>query len=178
MRFDHQGPQRQPPHWPQELRAKGTHVQLFTSTAFGIGVKNVTFYVDKNNTAGAWVSTLDGTMPEVTQTTYKSGRTVWNLNPFKSIAKSLVRTEVQSEDAAAFLARLHLSSSFVALKMDVEGFEYTLLPHLLQTNPSVLCQLQVLAIEWHKQNPRHMKATRRELRSRLRGCNITVLDWH
>ena len=39
--------------------------------------------------------------------------------------------------------------ALIAVKIDIEGFEYTLLHHLLKTKPEALCSIDLLAVEWH-----------------------------
>ena len=66
----------------------------------------------------------------------------------------------------------------MAIKIDVEGFEYKLLPHLLQTNRDAACALSVAAIEWHGRMMPTGTAPTGKVKWRLaKQCNTTLLDW-
>ena len=54
-----------------------------------------------------------------------------------SVKDHYQRVNVSTVDAGAFLTSLAKWSGFVGVKIDVEGFEYRLLPHLLLTVPRV-----------------------------------------
>ena len=41
-------------------------------------------------------------------------------------------------------------SDFVAVKLDVEAFEFSLLPWLILKHPAQLARLSFLAVEWHE----------------------------
>lgn len=55
--------------------------------------------------------------------------------------------DVQCFDLAAFLIHLAAEDSEIILKLDVEGAEYTLLPHLHETGADQVVKL--LLVEWH-----------------------------
>jgi len=157
-------------HMETQLRRQGLKVQLFASTAFGTSSQNVTFFVEPAGPEGSTGSSLDGSKP-LTSLTQKvsaqrgarraarrlalptqsaSSKPAWYTNLSTEIREHYVETTVQSVDAAAFLARMHAASAFVAVKIDIEGYEYTLLKQLLLTAPSVVCRLKLLVIEWHE----------------------------
>lgn len=107
----------------------------------------------------------------------------WRRNNNVTVTERYRKRVVPSVDAAVFLADLAASSDFVALKLDVEGFEFTLLPTLLrpEAHPKRhVCALDVLATEWHERMmpAAHAGATAR-LHDQLRGpgCNVTSLVW-
>ena len=97
-----------------------------------------------------------------------------------SVAARYQRRTVQSYNASAFLADLAAGSAFVALKLDIEGFEFTLLKHLLEHSPRALCALEILAVEWHEHMvPKFAGHTAPLLRSlQHEQCNVTTLRWH
>ena len=90
------------------------------------------------------------------------------------------RETVASTDAGAFLSALHAHSDFVSLKLDIEGFEYQLLPHLMMHAPRALCGLGVMAAEWHESMVPKYTGTTTHLNWFLTHaeCNVTVIDWH
>jgi len=79
---------------------------------------------------------------------------------------------------------LAASSDLVALKLDVEGYEFRLLKHMLLTTPRQLCgKVDVMAIEWHGG---HLLKTRtvpnntQDVLSWLLNdplCNVSVVKW-
>jgi hypothetical protein len=50
-------------------------------------------------------------------------------------------------DLANFIAELDISAHQIILKMDAEGAEYTLLPHLAERGVDV--RLKLAIVEWH-----------------------------
>lgn len=96
------------------------------------------------------------------------------------VKERYVATEVTSVDAAAFLEAQLAASAFVAIKIDVEGYEYTLLPWLYQHNASLLCRLNLVVIEWHERMmPAHRGETNRLTRlMESPSCRLPVVPWH
>lgn len=94
-----------------------------------------------------------------------------------AVTDSYRKTRVASVDAADFLAAIARASDFVAIKLDIEGFEYRLLPHLLDSGSAAACSLSVAAIEWHgRMMPG--QANTGHLKWRLaHQCNTTLLNW-
>jgi len=66
----------------------------------------------------------------------------------RSIAASGAVETVREIDGARFLHELKQYSGFIAAKLDVEGYEYELLPHLLR-NGAACGVVALLAVEWH-----------------------------
>jgi len=64
--------------------------------------------------------------------------------------------------------------------LDIEAFEYRLLPHLLLSSPQTLCAVSLLVIEWHEKiNARYEgKGDSLEWLLRQPECNMTVMRWH
>merc|ERR1711935_115786 len=102
-------------HMEKQLRRQGLKVQLFASTAFGTSSQNVTFFVEPAGPGGSTGSSLDGSKP-LTSLTEKG----WYTNLSTEVREHYVETTVQSVDAAAFLARMHAASAFVAVKIDID----------------------------------------------------------
>ena len=164
----------------RKLRHAGVCIELFTSTAFSTSDGHATFYVQPASlNLSAVGSTLDARKPVVT-----AGRRA-RLNLTGPLEYEPHR--VATRDAAAFLQSLPHSNAtgggpFVALKLDVEGFEYTLLPHLLNSSAAAraLCALGAIAIEWHNGMilPSHAAMTA-PLQAQLRQppCSLVLVPW-
>ena len=160
------------------LRSKGIHVRLFTSTAFSTNDRGATFYVEPERfNTSAVGSTLDGTKP----LTFKDAKHRWHTDLNASVKDHYTPTHVRTVNAANFLAALVNASDFVALKLDIEGFEYTLLPNLIYNAPAAMCRLSLLATEWHmKPGDLYRQTERYLIKSYLQrgpNCNVTLLDW-
>lgn len=169
------------------VRDKGRKVKLFTSTAFSTHANGADFFVEPMSfNTGAVLSTLDPSLRLVSKERARKGAKIF-LNKTQTVEQHYVRTRVATTDAAAFLAELVATSDLVAVKLDIESFEYTLLPHLLLTRPQALCGVQLLAVEWHEDAlselggmaPQH-RGKRDHLSWIMRQppCNMTLLEWH
>jgi hypothetical protein len=167
-------------HMETQLRREGRKVQLFASTAFGTSSQNVTFFVQPAGPEGSTGSSLDGSKPLTSVIRRTTSKPVWYTNLSTEIREHYVETTVQSVDAAAFLARMHAASAFVAVKIDIEGYEYTLLKQLLLTAPSVVCRLKLLVIEWHERKmPAHAgEAAHLIWLMKQAECGVQLLAWH
>ena len=92
--------------------------------------------------------------------------------------KNVRVVNVTAVDFAAYL-EAHLlgkerrPGSLAVLRMDIEGGEYVLLPYLLQprgARPPVVCQLDMLVIEFHaKRVPPYKVQQHKALREQLQG---------
>ena len=179
----------------RRLRAASVCVELSTSTAFGKTNGRATLHVDSvtENSIG---STLDPRKPVVGPILIR------RLNLTANHTYSAER-QVSSRDAAEFLQSLHgmrthpstgpQHAPFIAMKLDIEGFEYTLLPHLLKraahkglqpadsvTIRRALCDIAVLAVEWHEKTGAPAYKGRTEIlmkRLQQKGCHTLVLPW-
>jgi FkbM family methyltransferase len=86
-----------------------------------------------------------------------------------------------SVDFAKWL-REHISNDhFVFVKMDIEGGEYNVIEHLLNTGAINL--INVLAVEWHAEKfPEPMRSKYIDIEKRVKQYaefnQITVLDWY
>ena len=182
----------------------GTRIKIFTSTAFTTHGDGVDFFVAPSklgtghrklirnghapgmhpgphasnfgyacrSLVHAETSTLEPTMPAVTK-----GKHGWSIHLSSSAVNDYNLTHVASVNASQFLAAIIDWSDFVGVKMDVEGYEYSLLPHLLRSTPAALCGLDLLAIEWHgyARNASRLGPT---IKRQLDSCNLTIIDWH
>lgn len=166
----------------QERRARqhGLRVKIFTGTAIDTVDGETSFFVESRPGPG-----VDASLESARQVHYKDS-TGWHSKPGKELGESYAfrRVTVRTMAAGPFLAGLAATSRFVAVKMDVEGSEYRLLRHLLLTQPSLLCRLDVLAMEWHASRmtaaarlPSNLSAALAWLLS-APGCNVSVVDWH
>jgi hypothetical protein len=139
------------------LRRRGVHATYFTETLFAKADGEQRFHIDRGSLhLGSSIEAAAGAV-----------------DPGDS------SRIVRSVDARRFLEELRAFSGLVAMKLDVEGYEYQLLEHLLST--SSLCgRLELLLVEWHE----HLfgNATRgasERLSQRLEGhkCGVPTLAW-
>ena len=112
-------------------------------------------------------------MPSVTRS---HGR--WKVNYATSAAKAYKTTHIASVNASQFLGALIEWSDFVGVKLDVEGYEFSLLPNILSNSPGALCGLDLLAVEWHRhaKNASRLEHTIKKQLG-LSSCNPWLLDW-
>jgi len=161
----------------QQLQSSHVSVKFFTSTAFSTHAENVQFFAEPASSGtGQTISTLDPRMLLMSVTNGK-----WKRNESAIVKDHYHKIQVAAVDAGSFLSELLGASGFIALKLDIEAFEYTLLPHLLLTRPQTLCALNVLMIEWHEfwQAPHHRgKMAHITWMMRQPWCNVTLLSWH
>lgn len=142
------------------LRATGTPAKVFTQTLFSVDSKPQMFHVDPmRDHLGSSIALRQVTVlrskaeqrAHPNESHYADGAP---LSPSGSTRAPGVGTwrsiETPAVDAGKFLAEVIKASGFVAAKIDIEGFEFTLLPHLLFHHPRVLCSLDLAAIEWHE----------------------------
>lgn len=124
------------PHKTAELariekcyNAQGWRVWFMTETLFGVSQRRTPFFSDNDTANEEWASSIYD----------HTGRNA--------------KFTVQEIDGAEFLTRfaqpVRRRGGVVMAKMDIEGAEFTVLPHLLSTH--ALCQATVepILIEWH-----------------------------
>ena len=173
----------------------GGRVQLFTETAFSVSAEPVEAYIDP--LGGGVATSLVGDTRRTYRFLDKKGRyhKIKSDDPLGSntslasvpvsAQQRVARTVVAAVDAGAFLREVGARSDFVALKLDVEAFEFTLLPHLVLHHPATLARLSLLAVEWHEHSligARRQQVpvdTEKALAWLLKGplFNISVLNW-
>ena len=153
-------------------RSQGYKVTLFTSTAFATRNGALRFAVDKS--AFHLGSGIEGchTVP-----------TSLSATPAAASAPAVVR----AVDAAQFLASVAASeyTGLLAAKIDIEGCEYSIIPHILpKLCASPRGRAELLAIEWHligganfssvlEQHP----AVHLSRQLEAPDCNIVSLAW-
>ena len=153
-------------------------VKIFTATAFHLGGDGeVDFFVETAGRHPSLSSTLVGAQSTYWQDTE---RRRWHINHSLSMADHAQRVRVAAMDAAHFLESLAATSDFVALKLDVEGYEFSLLPQLLREHRNATCAVQLWAIEFHEHLSREYADEAARLQAQLRSCatDPVVLDWH
>ena len=122
-------------------------VKVFVSTAFSTHADGALLFVQPpEHDAKATGSTLEPHKKISTMSSRGQFRVDVNRNAKNSYASA----RVASVDATAFLAAIVRDSNVTAVKVDVEGYEYELLSHVLLTRPQSLCELDLLAVEWHE----------------------------
>ena len=90
------------------------------------------------------------------------------------------RLEAPSIDFSKWLYKQIPEDSFVFVKMDIEGAEYEVINHLMQSGAIDL--IDVMAIEWHahkfKEPARsNCQAIERSLKEYAQNHSVEVLDW-
>jgi hypothetical protein len=124
-----------------------SHVHMLTGTVLGIADGETSFFRDPQN-HGLGSSLAADKL--VARTVDRANR-VWTLDRDKDVGSNYQRVIVPSLGAASLFRRLGAWSDFVAIKIDVEGFEFALMKSLLSDASSreALCAVDVLGIEWH-----------------------------
>ena len=160
-----------------QLRGQGIRARLFRSMAFSTGSEGADFLVEPFEYRTGAVSS---TMESNNVLAYQNEMGHWKTNFTTSVSDHYKRVRVNSMDAGQFLAAVVKDSDFVGVKLDVEGFEYRLLPQLLLTVPRVLCAIELLAIEWHEHIARQYRGGRDHIRWLMRRpeCSASLIEWH
>ena len=87
-------------------------------------------------------------------------------------------TETRAIDFARWLHDHARDAAFVAVKMDIEGAEYDVLEHLLETKAIDLVDMLFVEFHWdHFGDADGMKARHRDLARRLESARTRVFDW-
>lgn len=111
--------------------ATNKHVELVSAAAW-TSAGNLTFFVMKGLNK------------------MKRSRTATLVRTHAAKHRNYEKLVVPAVDLAAFLLRLESldqSKPLIVLKLDVEGAEFKLVPHLLQSRS--LCHVQFMRLEWH-----------------------------
>lgn len=140
-----------------DLRRRGYHAQFFTETLFAKTNGTERFHIDNTH--------------------YHLGSSIVVPSDNATVDNSSVIT--RSVDASRFLEGLQPFSRLVAMKVDIESYEYQLLEHLLGAN-AVCGKLDLLAIEWHEWllgNASRGASERLAKRLEGRGCGVPTLAW-
>ena len=156
---------------------RNLRVRLFTSTAFNVAGGEADFFVETIGDRPSVSSTLDGSRStEWHDTELKQ----WRVNHSAHMTDRAQRVRVASTDAGQFIDSLVASSDFVAVKLDIEGSEFTLLPTLLHKHHSATCAVQLWAIEFHERSSPAYTHKARGLQERLEQCRTgsVLLNWH
>ena len=163
-----------------KLRAEGRRVKIFTSTVFNLHGNAAEFMVDRSTRQNSEGEAVTSTLESSKRLVFQDRAGNWR-HRNATVAERFKRTLVRSTDASAFFASvLGASTGFAGAKIDVEGFEYTLLPHLLLRSPRTLCDLDVLAVEWHEPDVKVKFAGHTDHLIWFlthAACNVTLLDW-
>ena len=163
----------------RRLQDEGVRVKLFTSTAFNTHGRQAEFLVERSSRQSTEGEAVGSTLEPSKKLVFIDKAGLWRHNN-RTVSSRYRRAMVRSADAAAFFAAvLAADTGFVAAKIDIEGFEYELLRHVLLTQPRVLCSLGVLAVEWHENMvPKHAGATDKlAWLLEAPGCNVSLLPW-
>jgi len=113
----------------EENNALGISVNIFPSTVVDIRDSTRTFFLDTVNEANEfWGSSIYATHPDA----------------IKSRANG---TELSAINISRWLLMNTLPRDFVVVKMDIEGAEYQVLPHMAEMSAWLV--IDYLLIEWH-----------------------------
>mmetsp|Transcript_2959 Transcript_2959/g.9603 ORF Transcript_2959/g.9603 Transcript_2959/m.9603 type:complete len:291 (+) Transcript_2959:62-934(+) len=131
----------------ESISNAGLCVRLNTRVMAGVSESVVPFYIDGKKDA------LHGP----TQEYFAEGSTMdpvagKKLRNYR--VKNVTSIDFASYLSAALLGKEGRQGALAVLRMDIEGGEYTMLPHLLQPRPGsggppALCKLDLLVIEFH-----------------------------
>ena len=134
----------------QRLSTSGLCAKLFRGAVYSKDLKHLNVHV--NTPDQVQVSKSSGTVYNMT------GSSIYDREEFhcesskesKSCVgggQSATGTRVRAFDMARVLFENILPDDFVFMKMDIEGAEYEVLQHLIDTG--ALCLIDELAVEWH-----------------------------
>ncbi len=169
------------------MRRRGEReVVLHTGTAFGTSWRPSTFYVDSESRGLG--STLEASAQHVSFNASRPSMQRFLVDPNRTVRETYTPLTTASTDAGEWLAAVAANASgtaLIALKLDVEGYEYKLLDHLLRRHARSLCRIDLLAVEWHErkmpsavgESERLKRRIRRSAADRCAGRTTAVLDW-
>jgi hypothetical protein len=155
----------------------GVQARIFTETAIGLRNEDVTVYAAPMSTHSSMEATK--------LTTKRSTRGKASTSDVGvAIAQSKFYRHYTSKSLnfVEVVNRLRASTQdFLAVKMDIEGTEYSLIPNALLHHARSMCSMDLFAIEWHG----HMMPTSippnahsaMEWMLKSPSCNITVVRW-
>ena len=83
---------------------------------------------------------------------------------------------VECFDLDLFIKDHFSTDDFIVLKLDIEGAEYEVLPHLIN-NGSIAAYIDELYIEWHDDRVGVSKSKNLEITKTLEGLGIPVKLW-
>jgi len=123
---------------------------------------------------------IDYFEPEKWGKNYKGGTTTVNNKESMSASYSNPKT-APCIDFAEWLRNSVKDDYFVFIKMDIEGAEYNVVEHLMQTG--VIDLVDVLAVEWHAHKfPEQQKIqyieVEKNIRAYAKNARVSVLDWY
>ena len=104
-------------------------IDLFTSTIVWIEDTTMSFYLDEVTVEhDFWASSVKNTPSDVIKSGYKS-------------------VNLTAIDIANFITKNFLPNDFVVVKMDIEGAEWDVVPHMIKMNAGI--NIDYLLVEWH-----------------------------
>jgi FkbM family methyltransferase len=83
--------------------------------------------------------------------------------------------QVESIDLDKFIRYNFSVDDYIILKLDVEGAEYTILPHLLKSG--TFSYIKKLYLEWHNHRVGVLDSVDKELEKQIRDLGIDVEIW-
>ncbi|KEF52230.1 uncharacterized protein A1O9_11857 [Exophiala aquamarina CBS 119918] len=117
----------------ERYSAQGMNINIFPSTVVDVRDGTRTFFLDTINDANDfWGSSVYANHPD-------------------AIGSKSNGTELTSINIARWLLMNTLPRDFVVVKMDIEGAEYEIIPHMAEMGASIVTDY--LLIEWHPTIP-------------------------
>lgn len=116
----------------------------------------------------------------------KNGQNV-NLNVYGDRKQTKHLVHVKTLDIADFLQRNFAKEDYVVVKMDIEGGEFALVPHLIAAGVAPLIDEMFLEVHWQKRNSTvwnkkplaagQSRASAIDLVAKLRDANVYAHEW-
>ena len=147
---------------------------------------NISFHISKNdeassleaNRASAW-NGWKGCQPVQAWSNvsaYARNGSHWNgvikRRAYSAAVCEKARTAtVMSVDLSRFLWKISCPQDHIKIKMDIEGAEFTVLPHMLKEGTA--CWINQLQLEWHLHG-KQQRAEAEDVNVRLKQCGVRV----
>lgn len=102
---------------------------------------------------------------------------VWG-DVVSSIGRFDTTVTVNCIDFAAWIKQHYCAEDYIVLKLDIEGAEYQVLQHMLDSG--VLSWIDQLYVEWHAHMTGNPTLLQQEefLRGAIADLKISMVDWH
>jgi FkbM family methyltransferase len=144
----------------ERYSAMGMNINIFPSTVVDVRDGTRTFFLDTINDANDfWGSSVYANHPD-------------------AIGSKSNGTELSSINISRWLLMNTLPRDFVVVKMDIEGAEYEIIPHMAEMGVSLV--MDYLLIEWHSKIPQDIDASDIRAKAaieRLKAGGVNMPDY-
>lgn len=138
----------------EKYTAMGMKINIFPSTVVDVRDGTRTFYLDTVNAAhDYWESSIYASHPDAVKS--KSNG-----------------TELSAINISRWLLMNTLPRDFVVVKMDIEGAEYEIIPHM--ADMSVWTVVNHLLVEWHRMGLTEKEAVARVAEEKLKAEGVQM----